>query len=149
MALEAGYQQSFLSVAAEDLTGVDAEYPGYLQAGFAASFAVRMLQLTLATGYEGRFSGKDDLSQVYLYYRVGLDLLANERNLVMVRLLGDIGLNKGNSFEIPTVTLLYAHEFGRLRLGAGVAAGSIPINGLPDKFDVWPVYPWIDVWWRF
>jgi len=149
VALEAGYQQSFLSVAAEDLTGVDAEYPGYLQAGFAASFAVRMLQLTLATGYEGRFSGKDDLSQVYLYYRVGLDLLANERNLVMVRLLGDIGLNKGNSFEIPTVTLLYAHEFGRLRLGAGVAAGSIPIKGLPDKFDVWPVYPWIDVWWRF
>ena len=60
-----------------------------------------------------------------------------------------IALNKGNSFEIPTVTLLYAHEFGRLRLGAGVAAGSIPIKGLPDKFDVWPVYPWIDVWWRF
>ncbi len=149
VALETGYQQSFLSVAAEDLSGVDAEYPGYLQAGFAASFAVRMLQLTLATGYEGRFSGKDDLSQVYLYYRVGLDLLANERNLVMVRLLGDVGLNKGNSFEIPTVTLLYAHEFGRLRLGAGVAAGSIPIKGLPDKFDVWPVYPWIDVWWRF
>ena len=167
---ELGYQQSFLSVtslgtsasssstldenpalAGGDAPRVDApaEYPGYLQAGFVASFAVRMLQVTLGAGYEGRFSGKDDLSEVFLYYRVGLDLLADERNLVMMRVLGDVGLNKGNSFEIPTVSLLYAHEFGRLRLGAGVAAGSFPLKGLPDKFDVWPVYPWLDLWWRF
>lgn len=149
VAAETGYQQSFLSVAAQNVSGSEAEYPGYLQAGFVASFGVQMLQLTLATGYEGRFSGKDDLSAVFLYYRVGLDLLANERNLVMVRMVGDVGLNRGNGFEIPTVTLLYAHEFGRLRLAAGVAAGSIPIKGMPEKFDVWPVYPLIDVWWRF
>lgn len=148
VALDTGYQQSFLSVAAEDVSGADAEYPGYLQGGFAASFAARLLQVTLGTGYEGRFSGKDNLSDVYLYYRVGLDLLASERSLVMVRVVGDVGLNPVG-FEIPTVTLIYAHEFGRLRLGAGLAAGSFPIKGLPDKFDVWPVYPWLDLWWRF
>lgn len=170
LSAEVGYQQSFLSVTTQGVsdsgprsldenpilaadeqpkTEASAEYPGYIQGGFAASFAVRMLQVTLATGYEGRFSGKDDLSAVFLYYRVGLDLLANERNLVMVRMVGDIGLNRGNGFEIPTVTLLYAHEFGRLRLAAGVAAGSFPLKGMPKKFDVWPVYPLIDVWWRF
>ena len=73
VSLEVGYQQSFLGVAGEG-----AEYPGYLQGGFAASFAARLLQVTLATGYEGRFSGKDDLSEVFMYYRVGLDLLASE-----------------------------------------------------------------------
>jgi len=151
VALDAGYQQSFLSVAAADASGDPgdhADYPGYLQAGVAGSFAVRMLQVTLATGYEGRFSGRDDLSDVFLYYRVGLDLLADERNLVMMRLVGDVGLNQG-SFEIPTVTLLYCREFGRGRLGVGLAAGSFPVDGMPADFDVWPVYPWFDYWWRF
>ena len=176
VAMEAGYQQSFLGGVARKVAGTGdsttdageptdgsvtapeattevvaaapAQYPGYLQVGFATSFAVRLLQLTLATGYEGRFSGKDDLTDVYLYYRVGLDLLASERNLVMVRLVGDVGLNPGD-FEIPTVTLIYARDFGRLRLGAGVAAGSFPIKGLPDRFVDWPVYPWFDLWWRF
>ncbi|MFH1529757.1 MAG: hypothetical protein ABIK09_03360 [Pseudomonadota bacterium] len=148
VALETGYQQSFLSVAAEDGSSADARYPGYLQAGFAASFAVRLLQVTLATGYEGWFSSDNDLSDVFLYYRVGLDLLASERNLVMVRVIGDVGLNPVG-FEIPTVTLIYAREFGRMRLGAGISAGSFPMKGLPARFDVWPVYPWIDLWWRF
>jgi hypothetical protein len=148
IALEAGYQQSFLSVAAEDVEGAAAEYPGYLQGGFATSLAAGIFQITLATGYEGRFSGKDDLSDVFLYYRVGLDLLAGERSLVMVRVVGDMGVSPFR-LEIPAVTLLYAHEFGRLRLGAGVVAGSFPIKGLPDEFDEWPVYPWLDVWWRF
>jgi len=144
VALDTGYQQSFLSVAA----GGGVVYPGYLQAGVAGSFAVHKLQITLATGYEGRFSGRDDLSDVFLYYRVGLDLLADERNLVMMRLVGDVGLNRG-SFEIPTVTLLYCREFGRGRLGIGLAAGSFPVKGMPAGFDAWPIYPWFDYWWRF
>ena len=149
VALDAGYQQSFLSVAAGGETTPDTvDYPGYLQAGVVGSFAVQMLQITLATGYEGRISGRDDLSDVFLFYRVGLDLLADERNLVMMRLVGDIGLNQG-SFEIPTVKLLYCREFGRGRLGVGVAAGSFPVKGMPEGFDVWPFYPWLDYWWRF
>jgi len=147
VALETGYQQSFLSVAAEE-DAAETEYPGYLQAGVAASFAVRVLQITLAAGYEGRLSGRDDLARVFLYYRIGLDLLASERNLVMVRILGDAGVAPW-TLEVPTVTLVYAREFGRLRLGVGVAAGAIPIKGLPETLDVWPVYPWLDIWWRF
>jgi len=142
-AVEAGYQQSFLSVASRTK-----EYPGYIQLGGAASFATERIQVTLAAGYEGRFAGRDDLSRVFLYYRAGLDVLATSRDLVLVRLLGNLRLDRVVA-EIPAVWLLYARDLGRARIGAGLVAGAFPLRGLPDHYDVWPVYPWLDAWWRF
>ena len=49
----------------------------------------------------------------------------------------------------PTGQLLYAHSFGLLNLGIGVAFGEFPIR--IDAFTEWnwPAYPVIDLWWRF
>jgi hypothetical protein len=135
IALEAGYQQVFLAEG----------WPGYAQAGLAASFVAGIAQFTTVLGYQARFGRDTDPARAY--WRVGLDLLASARDLVMLRAADDLGIPPGGAAEdwIPTVWLVYAREFGRGALGAGLVAGRFRFADIPD----WPVYPWIDFWWRF
>ena len=158
LALEGGYQQSLLVLDSGSGTEETAsQTPGFGQLGavysqrFTPSF-----QLSAALGYLIRFGEQQDIkgsSASGLYYRLGGHLLLGENHLVIAELRGN-WLPEGD-FELPSGTLVYAHQFGRARLGVGLVAGDFPIrtdftgtSSGGDPFHLY-VYPWLDVWWRF
>ena len=168
VALEAGYQQSLLvleygeTTESETETGSTDPMPGYFQAGVVFSQALgRSVQLSAATGYLVRFGGfTTDLNQHNsgVYYRLNGHLLFNEVNLLLAEVRGD--WFNGDGSHYPTGTLIYARQLGRTRLGIGAAFGEFPIStdfknatdprsGQAGDTVAIPVYPWVDLWWRF
>ena len=54
-----------------------------------------------------------------------------------------------NEWETPTITLFYAHAWDAFRASVGLAYGNFSIlreNASPLEVPVWPV---LDIWWRF
>jgi hypothetical protein len=150
IAVELGYQQSFLS-----MQQGDKDYPGFVQVGLAWSRTLRRdLQATLGGGYESPFGSAGEESENRVYYRAGLDFLINRSDLLMLRLHGALGFSPFLPTS-QTLMAVYAHEFGRAHIGVGLAAGSFPIStsrdsqGAIDKSTRLPVFPWLDFWWSF
>lgn len=143
VALELGYQQSFLSVQQGSGT-----FPGYVQVGLVGTVGLgRKFQATLAGGYLSRFSQDEGGDKGGIYYRTGLDLLANRYNLLMLRVTGELASGTFSPTR-PSVSVIYARDFGRTRLGVGAYVGD-PGAMANEVLDGWPVYPWLDFWWRF
>ncbi|GEM_PF-1787640 len=153
---EAGYQQSFLSI--QSAAGeVSDEYPGLIQAGLISSMVFgKRWQVTLAAGYLVELSqeGRGNLGGVYA--RAGLDFLISPKNLIMAEVKEKWMFEDGLS--IPSVTMLFAREFGRMRVGGGLVFGEFSLatsasggdtTGTPVEQVEFPVYPWVDAWWRF
>jgi hypothetical protein len=71
----------------------------------------------------------------------------------MLMLLGQTFLNfEETELDIlhrPTGQLMYAHSFGNLSLAVGLALGHFPIKIGAFEEIAWPVYPVVDLWWRF
>ena len=168
IALETGYQQSLLVLEYGDTTADDTDsssanpMPGFFQAGVIFSQILgRHVQLSAATGYLVRFGGfTTDLNEHTsgLYYRLNGHLLFGEVNLIMAEVRGSWFSNASISF--PTGTLIYARQLGRTRLGIGAAFGEFPIStnfnnatdprqGQSGDTVALPVFPWVDLWWRF
>lgn len=168
IALETGYQQSLLvleygeSPAADPDSGTTDPLPGYFQVGaiFSQTLGPRV-QLSAAFGYLVRFGGfTTDLNEHNsgLYYRLGGHLLFREVNLVLAEVRGN-WFNSGIT-RYPSGTIIFARQLGRTRLGIGAAFGDFPIStdfqdatdprsGQTGETASLPVYPWIDLWWRF
>jgi hypothetical protein len=157
VALEAGYQTSLVAI--EDAKG-NGRFPGFAQLGVVASYLLRdSVQLSAAVGYVAEF-GRLDLAGTVagIYYKASADFLFRQRYLIKGelrgRVLGEVGA------ESPVGTLILAREFGRMRIGVGAAFGRFVIatgdmsldpetqKAVQDTVRL-PVYPWIDVWWRF
>ena len=147
LSVELGYEQSLLQA--------DGARPGYLQGGLVFSQALgRSAQLTAAVGYLAEF-GRDDVPADWagLYYRVGADFIIGRSNLIILNVRGAYMSNDG--FRIPTGTLIYAREMGRMRLGIGASLGKFMISkdfsesGSDADDTALYVYPWLDLWWRF
>jgi hypothetical protein len=168
VAFETGYQQSVLvleygeTAESDSDTGNTDPAPGYFQAGVVVSQVIgESVQLSAATGYLVRFGGFTtnlDEHNSGLYYRLNGHLLFNEANLILAEVRGN--WFRGDSMHYPTGTLIYARQLGRTRLGIGAAFGEFPIStDFTDATDprsgssgdtvALPVYPWVDLWWRF
>ncbi len=150
VAIELGYQQSFLS-----MQQGDHDYPGFVQGGLAWSRTLRGdLQATLAAGYESPFGSAGQESENRIYYRAGLDYLINQSDLLMLRLHGALGFSPFLPTS-QTLMAVYAHEFGRAHIGVGLAVGDFPVStsrdsaGAIDKSTNLPLFPWLDFWWSF
>ncbi len=168
IAVEAGYQQSLLvleygdSDTSDENSGDSDPMPGYFQAGVVFSQALGSnVQLSAATGYIVRFGGFTtnlDEHNSGIYYRLGGHLLFNEVNLILAEIRGN--WLRSDSTHYPTGTLIYARQLGRTRFGIGAAFGDFPIatdfsnatdprTGNSGETVALPVYPWVDLWWRF
>jgi hypothetical protein len=168
VALEAGYQQSVLDLeygesndSAADSGNTDPN-PGYFQAGAIFSQVLgSSVQVSVATGYLVRFGGfTTNLNEHNsgIYYRLNGHLLFGEVNLILAEVRGH--WFRDTSAHFPTGTLIYARQLGRTRLGIGAAFGEFPIStdfsnatdprsGNSGDTVALPVYPWVDLWWRF
>jgi hypothetical protein len=164
VALETGYQQSLLVLEFDDTSSSDANgdpMPGYFQLGAIYSRALsKRVQLTAAAGYVVRFgSFTTDLQEHNsgLYYRLGGQVLFGELNLLLAEVRGSWF---GGSLTWPTASLIFARQLGRTRIGVGAVAGQFPIStDFQNASDprssaggdhvTLPVYPWVDLWWRF
>ena len=161
LALEGGYQQSFLSLQ-ESGDGDDAEprYPGLLQLGGVFSFSFnKHWQASLGLGYLAEFDTRGGGSTTTgWYYRAVGQWLITRRNLVQVSVRGS---KYGETpMDWPLFQAIFARQFGRMRLGGGLSVGEFVIdtggtqvneqtgNILPETRTL-PVYPWLDAWWRF
>ena len=159
VSVEAGYQQSFL-VLSQATTDGKAHYPGFMQFGAVASMALsNSLQLNAAAGYVLELvtaGGRTGVSGAY--GRLGADYLLAANHLLM----GEVRTRylNGEGFAVPTATVIYARQLGRMRVGGGLCFGQfelangatrLPSGATDPVADTWsiPVYPWVDVWWRF
>jgi len=52
-------------------------------------------------------------------------------------------------FQIPYGMLVFTHAFDTIRISAGLAFSRIPMQVGPSQVKILPVFPIIDVWWRF
>lgn len=158
LSLDAGYQQSFLSL--QDSSGGGDRYPGFLQLGFTVSHLLRKnIQVNLASGYLLEFYSRDRADSVPgLYWRASVDFLFNSRTLLMVEVRGRV--LKDVPDPPPSGSIILAREFGRMRFGFGATVGEVVIATgdmrLDEQSQEWveetvtlPVYPWLDLWWRF
>ncbi len=155
IAVEAGYQQSFLAIQQSD-SGEDSDYPGMVQLGAVASMVLgTRWQVTMAMGYLAELSQGNRGSLGGLYGRLGADFLIAPQHLLLAEFRGRYLFEDG--FAIPTFTALYARQFGRMRIGAGLVVGQFTLSasssgaegsGTANDFSL-PVYPWVDAWWRF
>ena len=144
VALEAGYQQSFLAA------GDSGMYPGFFQIGVAFSQLLGdTFQLNAALGYVVDFDGPGGEANVgNLYYRLSGDLLVKRQNLLLAEIRGKVSASGG--FRIPTGTFLFARQMGRMRIGVGACVGEFLIRTGTDVDPTsLPAYPWFDLWWRF
>jgi hypothetical protein len=148
LAFEMGYQQSWLKTDTSDR-------PGFLQAGIVYSQAIKKSgQLTLAVGYLAEF-GRAGIADQWLglYWRVGANILIGANDMLLADIRGVALVGEGH--RIPSGSLIYAHQFGRLRLGAGASFGRFPISSnfsgsaADDESVPLYAYPWFDLWWRF
>lgn len=168
VALETGYQQSLLILEYGDTvddgtaSGSADPMPGFFQAGVVFSQVLGSnVQLSAATGYLVRFGGfTTNLNEHNsgLYYRLNGHLLIGELNLILAEVRGSWFNQETTPY--PTGTLIYARQLGRTRLGVGAAFGDFPISadfksatdprsGKSGETVDLPVYPWVDLWWRF
>ena len=160
LALDAGYQQSFLGLQDTGSDSSQGSYPGFVQGGLSYSHQIlRDIQLNLAVGYFAEFQDKNTGSDRNgVYYRGGGHFLFTGRYLLMAEIRGQV--TSGGDWSTPTGTLVFAWQAGRLRVGAGACVGDFVIATGDMKVDkitgdsvadtvTLPVYPWVDVWWRF
>lgn len=154
VSLEAGYQQSFLAIQQSD-GGESSDYPGMVQLGAVTSLSFsQRWQGTVALGYLAELSQGERGTVNGVYGRIGADFLITPENLIMAEFKARYLFPEG--FAIPTFTAIYARQFGRMRLGAGLVVGQFSFStastGLeadsPSEVTL-PVYPWLDAWWRF
>lgn len=150
IALEGGYQQSFLSIQQGDQ-----DYPGFMQGGVVFSRLVRKdIQFTVGLGYDSPFGAAGASKENLIYYRTGIDFLSDSSNLLMLRLQGSVSISRGQMGD-QVLTAVYVHQFGRTHLSVGFAAGSFPIttarasDGSVSEKVEFPLFPWLDLWWRF
>ncbi len=170
VAIETGYQQSLLVLewagdgSSDDTASSQEEdpMPGYFQLGAIYSHSIGpRVQLTAALGYVvrfGEFTTDVGAHSSGLYWRTGGHFLFGEENLVLAEVRGH--WYAGEDAALPTGTLLFARQLGRTRIGVGACFGDFPVSNDFDSAtdprkgesgDVThlPVYPWLDLWWRF
>ena len=128
--------------------GVDVSGAGALgTVGAGAVFTIdlsRNVMLTVNAGYQRDIQPDDDGAT----FGGGATWLMSPVNLLMLE-GGARWSASANAVVAPTATLVYAHAWDSLRLGAGLAYGDFPIerDGKPAiRVPVWPV---LDVWWQF
>jgi len=147
LAFEVGYEQSWLKT--------DRDRPGFMQAGVIYSQVFkRNHQITLAAGYLAEFGRKNVANDwLGLYWRVGANFIIKRNNMIIADVRGVALSREGH--RIPTASLLYARQFGRMRLGTGASFGEFMVStnfiesGANDQKVAMYVYPWFDLWWRF
>jgi hypothetical protein len=168
------YFQTFLASRADDEGG---GFPGTAEAGVLVSWsATDSLILTGYAGYlmdfatiqsqEVRVSAPSGTGGVEFAerrtrstldtrmddhgtaYGVGLDWRIDDENLLAFQYKGVVSSLQGRH-ETPTASLLYAHAWERTRFGVGVAAGRFPIRTGKGEILTLPVYPIVDLWFRF
>lgn len=173
VSLESGYQQSFLS-----LSGTSEDhYPGFFQLGAVYSqLLTANLQLNCAAGYLVDIDTGEETEAGYrtgFYYRVGTNIVIKRRNLLIAQVRGKV--MSGPEPSIPTGTVLFARQLGRMRVGVGASVGEFVIRtGYEEdekKADeeraeetagntteqtarkttekTINIYPYFDLWWRF
>jgi len=175
-ALETGYQQSFLSLSSVSDASKD-HYPGFFQLGAVYSQLINDdLQVNTAAGYLVDIDPGEDTASAYqtgFYYRVGTNLVVKRRNLLLAELRGKV--MAGSDPSIPTGTLTFARQLGRMRVGIGVSVGEfiirtgyedVAVEGDEETADETTggsteesarktteetinIYPYFDLWWRF
>lgn len=154
VSMETGYQQSFLAIQQSD-GGEASDYPGMVQLGAVTSLSFsKHWQGTVAAGYLAELSQGEQGTRSGVYARIGADFLVTPEHLIMAELRGRYLFQDG--FAIPTFTALYARQFGRMRLGAGLVVGQFSFSTASTGLEAespsdvtLPVYPWLDAWWRF
>lgn len=121
---------------------------GSLSTGLSLSFDLfDRLAFTLSGGYSRHF-GPDENN---LSMGAGIAVLISSARLLLLQGNGLYEPEDGR-FHSVTGSLIYAHAWENLRAGVGLAYGRFPIvlekDGEDKAMDV-PVWPVLDLWWRY
>lgn len=140
-----------------DTESVESGFPGSVQAGVLVSVAAGTeTTFTPYAGYTVDFFTQLDsglatqLSTHGPVVGLGFNWLIGQEDLLSVQIQALWSVPDGRP-EIPTGTVAWAHAWDELRLGVGVAAGRFPLRvgeGVAGEVIDFPLYPYIDVWWR-
>ena len=135
------------SFGAEELEGIrDENEPlGHVSSGLTVTFDINnRLLLSMLTGYQ-----RDMLPDANLLTMGGsVHWLMSPVHLFTLQGSGRFNVTT-NEWETPTVTLFYAHAWDTFRASVGLAYGKFSIlreGNNPLEVPVWPV---LDMWWRF
>lgn len=142
LSVQLGYQQTFLGER-------DGGFPGTVHAELLLSARLgSVVGVTAIGGYAWAFNPADHR----LHFGGTLHFLVSRADLIMVQVLATHSFFDTLATDWPAIQILYAHAWHTFHLGVGVAVGryefvpwedvSLDVNGVP-------IYPVIDVWWRF
>jgi len=135
------------SFAAEELEGIrdENEPMGHVASGFTATFDLNnKVLISTLVGYQ-----RDILPDSNLMTMGGtVHWLMSPVHLFTLQGSGRFNVTT-NEWETPTVTLFYAHAWDTFRASVGLAYGKFSIlreGANPLEVPLWPV---LDMWWRF
>jgi hypothetical protein len=98
-----------------------------------------------------------DVDRHRVLFSFAVNLLATHNDLIILQAHGMIRLAP-DEMARPVLVVMYGHAFGSIRLGGGVSLGRFAITykhdpSYEDSFRTniagWPIYPFVDLWWRF
>jgi len=140
LSLSLSYSQTFLR-------SKENEFPGSVQ--IMPQLSIPLGDVVVATLGSGYMLDIDPINHNTVML-AGMNILVNESNLI----LGQVSLtynNSTNTFELPQGLVMYVHAWHSFHLGVGAMIGSILFRRGQSPEDVidLPVYPVLDVWWRF
>jgi len=153
VAFQAGYQQTFLRQGDTDFPGEVNASAVVTQSFFSSSSAAAgqtvggRLCLSATVGYGWAFFPTDHR----LRLGTAAHWLMSPADLLLLQVVGTYS-GPSDTWERPSVLLMYARAWSTFRLGAGVAVGRFAFVAWEDvRLSVNGVgfYPVIDVWWRF
>ena len=141
LSAQVGYQQTFLAER-------DGGFPGAVHGEMLASVRLgSAVGLTTLVGYGYGFFPSD--------HRVNVGgtahFLIGRSDLILVQALATYSFSR-DEWDWPALQLLYAHAWHTFHLGVGVAVGRyefVPWEDVSLEVKGVPIYPIIDVWWRF
>lgn len=118
---------------------------GYIDAGILATVTVGGgVMLTASAGYQRDIEPTDD----GVTFGGGVTWLMGPVDVLMLEGGARWSANAGEVIA-PSATLVYAHAWDTIRIGAGLAYGDFPIEREGDAPIRVPVWPVLDVWWQF